>query len=143
MKATKPKTRREGKKYAGLSKSVNLKSRQHLLDFDYIDKLSPSEKDWLNRFVEEEVHANFNHKGPKLNKSKKQRKRIYDANNARNRDIYLKAEMSGMLEFTGSSAYSNPNKARPNKGLDAIYDKSQVKEIDPKDSDELDWKDED
>lgn len=83
----------------------------------------------MNRFVEEEVHANFNHKGPILNKSKKQRKRIYDANNARNRDAYLKAQMAGKLEFTGSSIYKGPKpSAKPNRGLDFNYDKAEVHE---------------
>lgn len=83
-----------------MSKKVNLKSRQHLLDFDYLDKLNDEEKDWLNRFVEEEIHANFNHGGEIINPPEA-RKRIYDANNARNRDLYLKAEVSGFLVYTG------------------------------------------
>jgi hypothetical protein len=94
-------TRRSRYKYAALEKTVNLKSRQEEIDDikSYFDQLTPAEKEWMNRFVEEEVHANMNHDGPKLNKSKKDRKRVYNKNNARNRCIYTKEKAKGMLEY--------------------------------------------
>ena len=101
------KTKRETKKFPALDRKVNLKSRQHLLDFDYLHKLDDAAKEWLNRFVEEEVHANLKHKGEILNKTPADRKRIYDANNARNRDLYLKQELKNKLLFYG---------LRPNPG---------------------------
>lgn len=52
-------TRRSKTKYAGLKREVNLKSRQRLLDFDYLDKLSEEELEFLNKFSEEAIHANF------------------------------------------------------------------------------------
>lgn len=102
------KTKRETKKFPALDKKVNLKSRQHLLDFDYIHKLNDEEKDFLNRFVEEEVHANLKHRGEILNKTAADRKRIYDANNARNRDLYLKEEMKNKLHFIGLGRGDKP-----------------------------------
>jgi len=88
--------RRSNQKYPSLNKGFNLKRRAESLDIDYVDKLSESEKQWLNAFLEEEVNANLNHNGPKINsRSKKNRKRIYDANNARNRDIMSLAKATG------------------------------------------------
>lgn len=54
---------------------------------DYIDKLSEEEKAFLNNFVEEYHIANFNHKGKKFYKSKREKREIYGNNNASNRCI--------------------------------------------------------
>lgn len=53
------KTKRQRTKYPALEKGVNLKSRQELLDYDYLDKLGPEEKQWLNNFTEEYIGADF------------------------------------------------------------------------------------
>lgn len=90
-----------------------MKIRHELIDQDYINKLSNDEKDWLNRFNEEYVSANFNHDGervhPKVTKSKTvkrtgKRKRydVYkkdcaDRNNARNRDTLGLAKRDSTL----------------------------------------------
>lgn len=88
-------SRRSQKDYPALEPQYNLKTRIDMIDYDYIDKLSDKEKDWLNRFTEEFTNANLNHKGKKLHKSKKQKKDCYDRNNARNRCILTKAKASG------------------------------------------------
>jgi len=88
--------KRSRKKFAALEPTLNLKTRyEELTDFDYIDKLNDKEKDWLNRFLEEEVNANFNHGGKILNKKKEDRKRCYDKNNARNRDVMSRNKAAG------------------------------------------------
>lgn len=46
--------------------------------------------------MQEYVAADFRHKGKILNKKKKQKKSIYDANNARNRDSYSVTKANGM-----------------------------------------------
>jgi len=68
---------------------LNLKTRTELLDYDYLDKLSPEELTWLNKFTEEYVHASLDTARPKknLHKNKALRKDCYDRNNSRNRDI--------------------------------------------------------
>jgi len=68
---------------------LNLKTRTELLDYDYLDKLSPEELAWLNKFTEEYVHASLDTARPKknLHKNKALRKDCYDRNNSRNRDI--------------------------------------------------------
>lgn len=101
----KQKTKRQKTPYAGLVKKVNGKRRWEYMDQDYIDKLSDKEKQWLSNFMEEELGGNFKHKGKKLNTSKKNKRRCYGNNNARNRDTYAmerwKAEI-GIAPWYGS-----------------------------------------
>ena len=54
-------TKRSKEKHSALKKQFNLKSRQDLIDFDYLDQLDESELDFLNDFVSETVNANFTH----------------------------------------------------------------------------------
>ena len=98
----KKKTRRNSQKYPTLNPGYNLKSRAEQLDIDYLDQLSEKDKAWLNAFNEEEVNAKFDHNGPEINKRTKKgdlpkstRKRIYDNNNARNRDVLTLAKARG------------------------------------------------
>lgn len=50
---------REKEKHSSLMKKYTLKSRQELIDFDYLDQLSDSELDFLNQFIAETVHTSF------------------------------------------------------------------------------------
>lgn len=89
------KNRRSKVKYPALDPTYNLKTRVPLIDYDYLDKLSDKEKEWLNSFTEEYTNANFNHKGKKIQKRKKHTKDAYDRNNARNRDILTREIAQG------------------------------------------------
>jgi hypothetical protein len=73
-----------------------LKTRVDLLDQDYIDKLSPKERKWLNKFNKEYISASFEEKG-NIHKTKRLKKESYDRNNARNRDILTRAKASNQL----------------------------------------------
>lgn len=95
----KKQSRRDKRKYAALDPLFNLKIRQHLIDYDYVDKLTDEEKDWLNRFTEEYAGANMNHKGKKIHKTKKLVKDCYDRNNARNRDILSREVAAGSIAY--------------------------------------------
>lgn len=55
----KKRTRRSQSKYPALDPKLNLKTRQELLDIDYLDQLSDKDKQWLNDFTNEYVHADF------------------------------------------------------------------------------------
>lgn len=89
------KSRRSQLKFPALEKKYNLLSRQELIeDFDYLHKLNDKEKEWLNKFVSEEINADFRHPNP-LNKTKKQRRVCYTANNRRNRCVWTKSKISG------------------------------------------------
>jgi len=102
-KLKKPKTKRSRTKNAALNKHLNSKVRQEYLDYDYLDQLSPKELDWLNRFTEENLGANFNHAGPKFTKTKKKKREIYNENNARNRCLYGKLKSQGRIYSTEDS----------------------------------------
>lgn len=99
MKEKKKSNRRTKTKYPALKRHLNLKTRYDALDYDYVEKLSEDEKDWLNRFSEEYINANFNHPGKVLHKTKKLKKDCYDKNNSRNRDIFTKSKAAGQLVF--------------------------------------------
>lgn len=91
MKTKKPtsnKYKERRKLKAALSPKYNkIQNRSEELYVDYLDKLSEEEKDWLNRFNEEYVNANFKHGGKVLHKTKAQKREIYAKNNSRNRCI--------------------------------------------------------
>lgn len=84
--------KRRKEKYPALKPQLNLKTRYELIDYDYVDQLTDKEKDWLNKFTEEYTNANFNHKGPKIQKKKKHEKESYDRNNSRNRCILTRVK---------------------------------------------------
>lgn len=101
----KKESKRSKSEYPALNPNLNLKTRQDLIDYDYVDKLSDKDKEWLNKFTEEYTNASFKKEIPKkkgkrrkaanLHKSKEHKKSVYDANNARNRDILTRAKAQG------------------------------------------------
>ena len=97
----KKQNKRNSYQYPALEPSVNLKTRQEAIEDvkNYFHKLSPEEKKWMNAFMEEENNANFNHGGPKLNKSKDEKKKIYNRNNARNRCIFTREKAQDKLNY--------------------------------------------
>lgn len=90
--------RRTKSKYPGLDTNLNPRIRWEYMDQDYISKLSPKEKDWLNRFNEEFNGAKFDHDGTVLHKSAKKKRECYNKNNARNRCVYSLAKARGTLD---------------------------------------------
>lgn len=94
-------SKRSRAKYPALLPEYNLKTRFDEIDYDYIHKLSNEEKEWLNRFTEEYINAEFRHSGEKLHNTAELKKSCYDKNNARNRCIYTKAKASNQLIFSG------------------------------------------
>ena len=87
-KEEKPKqSRRRKEKYPALKKEFNLKRRSEFIETDYINgiydsegnevirPLTEEEKDFLNKFNEETINANFVH-NPELRKKRKELKRV-------------------------------------------------------------------
>lgn len=106
MKKTAKKTKtgkpsRSKVKYPGLDPAYNLRSRQEeITDIaSYAHKLTEEEKAWANAFVEEEINANFKHKGIKINRKVADKRRCYTKNNARNRDILNRAKLTNSLVY--------------------------------------------
>jgi len=96
--------RKSKDKYPGLTKNGDIKVRHELYEIDYVHKLNPKEKEWLNNFNLEYISGEFNHPGERLHKERTVhrkvkstgkyrkfdlgKKEINDANNARNRDAF-------------------------------------------------------
>jgi DNA phosphorothioation-dependent restriction protein DptG len=102
------KNMRSKAKYPALNKKLNIKVRQELIDYDYLEKLSDDDKKWLNKFTEEYVNASFkkteggNYSSKNLHRKKVQRKDCYDRNNKRNVDIFSIKKSSDMLKDSES-----------------------------------------
>lgn len=94
-------SRRERDKYRALNPIYTLKTRVDLIDADYLDKLTPKEKDWLNKFTEEYTHANLDVDDLENNLHNTQvlKKDCFDRNNARNRCIYTQQKAMGNLNY--------------------------------------------
>ena len=87
-KTKKRKTKRSKQKNPALIKKYNSRVRQEYLDYDYLNQLDEKQLAFLNSFTEETLGANFNHKGKKLIKKVREKRQIYNENNARNRCAY-------------------------------------------------------
>lgn len=96
----KPAPARNNVKYPALDPNYNPKIRKETIDADYLNKLSTEELAFYNKFMEEYNNASFNHTKKDLHKRKKQKREIYNKNNARNRCIYSRAKAVGRLLFT-------------------------------------------
>lgn len=128
MRVEDQKTPRNKEKYAALNFKRQVKTRLDQLDTDYLDQLNPEQKDYLNRFLEETVITNFQHKGEQLYDN---RKPFYDANNARNRCLYTKAKAMGLL-FNAStsealSSIMDDNEVSSNSQEDAMLESVTLK----------------
>lgn len=85
-----------------MNPGLNLKTRTDLIDYDYLDKLSPSEKKWLNKFTEEYTNDSFNRDDYRKNlvvKKEADRKDCDDRNNARNRCILTMQRAQNKIEY--------------------------------------------
>lgn len=96
-KSKKSRSRRAKAKYPAINPTLNLKTRyEEIADIaSYFDSLPESAKKYMNSFVEEYVNAKFDHKGKKIYTKVKDKRAIYNRNNARNRDVLTKAKASG------------------------------------------------
>jgi hypothetical protein len=91
--------KRDKVKYPGLTKSVNAKTRQDLIDHDYLDKLNPDELRWLSNFNEEYLSGNFKHPGEIFHKTPEEKRQCYNRNNARNRCLFTSMKAQDRLIY--------------------------------------------
>jgi len=110
-------------KNAALNSNYTTKVRREFLDFDYIDKLSEKEKEFLNKFVEEEQNASFSKTKKNFNKTKEAQRKIYTNNNKRNNDVFGVTKATGRLLLTGETTpYIEGNREVANDYEDALID---------------------
>lgn len=96
-KSIKKRSRRSTSKYPAIDVNLNLKTRyEEISDVaSYFDTLPEDAKKWMHSFVEETINAKFDHKGKKIIRKVKDKRAIYNRNNARNRDVLTKAKACG------------------------------------------------
>lgn len=131
----KNKKKRDQARNKGLDKRFFSKVKQEYHDIDYADQLSAEEKDWLSRFQEEDLGANFKHKdgGEVIYKEHKDRLKSYNRNNARNRDIYGLKKAAGMItDVDPKRAIEQRQEASYDDGS---YEDALIAEIDAKKED--------
>ena len=87
-KPRKTKSRRDKAENPALDRKFMPRVRQELIDYDYLDQLSPEEKSWLNKFTDEYVNASFKKDGTDIQPYEKYGKDSNDRNNSRNRCLY-------------------------------------------------------
>lgn len=92
----KGKNRRSRVEFPALIRKYNLRIRQESIDFDYLEKLSKEDLDWLNRFMEEYNNASFKH--DTIDGAVETRRKSYRTNNYRNRDIFSRAKAQGIVD---------------------------------------------
>ena len=103
MKRTKPP--RGQVKYPAVDKKYTPKTRAEYLDIDYFDQLNEEEKEFINKFYEEDLQASFKRDGSDLFDDT-ERKASYGRNNARNRCMYTRAKAMGrVMDSTNDVAY--------------------------------------
>lgn len=121
------KKKRDSKKYPALDPRVNSRTKQHLIDYDYLDKLTHSEMEWLNRFSGEYYSGDFK-KEPgsvrgdgryledNIQKSDAERRECYQRNNRNNVDYISVAKAKGeilyphdMIEAVDDNTYAELN----------------------------------
>ena len=103
------KTRRSQQKYPALNKGYNLKSRAEASEIDYLDQLSDSDKEFLNKFTEEFVNDSLDRKNldNNLHNTRALIKDCDDRNNARKRDVITRLKAQGEnYEIKASDSYS-------------------------------------
>lgn len=93
--------KKKSKPRYGLIPAANHKKVRGFIDFDYLDKpgMTPENLDWLNKFSTEYYSANFNNDETDLHQTVIKRRKSYNANNARNRDVYNQAIIVPVDDF--------------------------------------------
>lgn len=99
----KPKKKGKRERWPSLNVKRQVYNRKEYIDFDYIDKLSPEEKDWLNQFTKEHHIASFKKEEDK--RLIKDTRAVYGENNARNRCMLSHAKSKGLLDNAPTKQY--------------------------------------
>lgn len=114
--------------YKGAVGIDRVKNRRDLVDQDYLDKLKPEEKAWLDKFNSEYIGATFKknsdgtYSEDNLHKTAEQRQDCYHRNNARNRCELTRAESRGQVvpETVAWDVVENERVSNPSNTEDAV-----------------------
>lgn len=129
-KKQKKKAKRNNVPYANLQKKFHNLNVHEYIDYDYVGLLDEKSKAWLDKFTEEEYRAYFNNDKKKHINKKKNRKKIYDANNARNRCMYSRAKGEKKLDYAPNDSLAsaidiNNNLTNPEDAIIEVIDKKK------------------
>lgn len=100
-KTKKKTTRRSLAKFPNLDPKFTVKSRLEFLDYDYLDKLSEKELEFLDKFSSEYIHSSFDPNPKKNLHTKEQELQIYNDDYARKTDILGMKKTRKMLDYVG------------------------------------------
>ena len=105
--------KRKGASLKVLQKKSTRLIRQEYMDYDYIDKLSDEDKQFLADFTAEHYNASVGKqsdegKDNRFAKSKKEVKDAQHRNNLRNNDVYGKAKAHNDLVYSQSEGVIDP-----------------------------------
>lgn len=106
MKNKKKKTRRSEAKYPALNPHLNLKTRFEQLDYDYVDTLSEKDKQWLNDFSSEYIHAEFNETKRVMKKKRVPGERNQDLNKLKENIIDIVKQINSLIKDSNISSAS-------------------------------------
>lgn len=102
--------------YARATLPVSVKNRNDCADYDYLDKLNPTELRWLKGFNREYVNADFKHKYVKHFKRVEEKRECYRLNNIRNRCLYARLKVRNDLLFSGEIGKHSNKTEWPDEG---------------------------
>jgi hypothetical protein len=122
-------TRRRRASFPGLTKQFFSRIKQEYHDIDYVEQLTEKQKDFLSRFMDEWLGAKLNNEGKVFHKSKKMRRKCFNMNNSRNRDIYSIAKARGNIRY-----YPNLLELMENNNATDNYEGVLIDYIDKKSS---------
>lgn len=87
------------KRRYGLEKWTTKKHAREFVDFDYLDKIKdPEVLDWLNRFSAEYYQVTIAKDDTALHKTQEEKRKLYNTNNARYRDVMHQFTRVGLLQ---------------------------------------------
>lgn len=127
---SKVRKKRDRLKYPGLKSNTFSRIKQQYHDIDYAEQLSGADARFMSDFMEEWLGARLNHPGKKFHKSKKDRKRCFDMNNQKQRDIYNYLKIHGTIrDINDRAVLTEIDKKTPLSYEDVLIDAIDKKRL--------------
>jgi len=97
-KSSRKKSNYKKQQYSALNSKWQVGNRRELIDYDYVNKLSPEDKKWLNDFTTEYT-INYFEKDKEHLHSKEQELELYRSNNRRNNDVFAIKKSNNQMTY--------------------------------------------